>query len=64
MRDFQINTMKFRRSGQPGRYSFFPKGALTHHPPKAGGGIPPVGRARALSEGDTAPAGAVENAAI
>ena len=32
MRDFQIGTMKFGRSGQPGRFSFFPKGALTHHP--------------------------------
>ena len=41
-----------------GGRSFFPKGALTHHLPKAGGGIPPVGRARALSEGDAAPAGA------
>jgi len=27
------------------------KGALTHHLPGAGGGIPPIGRARALSEG-------------
>ena len=40
-----------------GRF-LFPKGALTHHLPEAGGGIPPVGRARALSEGDAAPAGA------
>ncbi len=33
-----------------GRF-LFPKGALTHHLPEAGGGIPPVGRERALSEG-------------
>ena len=58
MRGFQTNTMKFGRSGQSGRFSFFPKGALTHHPPLAGGGIPPVGRDRALSEGVAAPAGA------
>ena len=31
-----------------GRFFFFPKGALTHHLPEAGGGIPPVGQARAL----------------
>ena len=61
MRDFQIGTMKFGRSGQPGRYSFFPKGALTHHP-QAGGGIPPVGRDRALSEGSAAPAERTDNA--
>jgi len=24
--------MIFMRSGQPGRFSFIPKGALTHHP--------------------------------
>ena len=36
-----------------GRF-LFPKGALTHHLPEAGGGIPPVGRERALSEGDFA----------
>ena len=37
--------------GKPGLPSLFPvKGALTHHP-QAGGGIPPVGRDRALSEG-------------
>ena len=49
---------------ESGALLIFPKGALTHHPPLAGGGIPPVGRDRALSEGDAAPAGAVENAAI
>jgi hypothetical protein len=44
-------------SGKLGRFpfSFFPKGALTPHRPQAGGGSP-VG-ARALSEGDAAPAG-------
>lgn len=58
MRDFGIDTMKFGRSGQPGRFSFSTKGgALTHHPPLAGGGIPPAGRDRALSEGDAAPSG-------
>lgn len=31
MRGFGIDTMKFGRSGQPGCFSFFPKGALTHH---------------------------------
>ena len=62
MWDFQIGTMNFGRSGQPGRYSFFPKGALTHHPPMAGGGIPPVGRDRALSEGGAAPAERTDNA--
>ena len=49
---------------ETGALLIFPKGALIHHPPMAGGGIPPVGRDRVLSEGDTAPAGAVENAAI
>ena len=39
--------------GTGGRF-LFPKGALTHHLPRAGGGIPPFGRARALSEGDCA----------
>ena len=39
--------------------SLFPEGgALTHHQSQTGGGIPPVGRDRALSEGDAAPAGA------
>lgn len=32
MRGIQSNTMIFMRSGQPGRFSFIPKGALTHHP--------------------------------
>ena len=32
MRGIQGNTMIFMRSGQPGRFSFIPKGALTHHP--------------------------------
>ena len=33
-------------SGKPGAFLFFlPKGALTHHLAKAGGGSPPVGRA-------------------
>lgn len=31
MRGIQSNTMIFMRSGQPGRFSFIPKGALTHH---------------------------------
>jgi len=43
------------RSGQPGRFSFIPKGALTHHP--AGGGGISYGN-RALCEADAAPAGA------
>ncbi|MGO5097544.1 hypothetical protein ACTQ34_17345 [Agathobaculum sp. LCP25S3_E8] len=47
-------------SGKPGAFLFFiPKGALTHHPPLAGGGIPPIGRDRALSEGAAAVATAV-----
>ena len=28
----QISSMSWERSGKPGRFSFFPKGALTHHP--------------------------------
>ena len=32
VRGIQGNTMIFMRSGQPGRFSFIPKGALTHHP--------------------------------
>lgn len=59
MRGFQTNTVNCGRSGQSGRFSFFSKGALTHHPLLAGGGIPPVGRDRALSEGDTAVATAL-----
>jgi len=31
VRGIQSNTMIFMRSGQPGRFSFIPKGALTHH---------------------------------
>ena len=31
VRGIQGNTMIFMRSGQPGRFSFIPKGALTHH---------------------------------
>ena len=60
----QTCSMILERSGQPGRFSFFPKGALTHHP-QAGGGIPPVGRARALftkRPQDASPEGA-DNAA-
>ena len=50
----QIEFARQERPGSPGRSAFSgPKGALTHHP-QAGGGIPPVGRARALSEGDYA----------
>ena len=39
-------------SGKPGAFLFFiPKGRTYSPPAKAGGGSPPVGRARALSEG-------------
>ena len=51
----QTEFAKQERPGSPGRSAISgPKGALTHHPPLAGGGIPPVGRNRALSEGDAA----------
>lgn len=40
-------------SGKPGAFLFFyPEGRTYSPPAKAGGGSPPVGRARALSEGD------------
>ena len=39
--------------GNRGVLSFFPKGALTHHP-RAGGGIPPVGRAVRSPRGNCA----------
>ena len=32
MGSIQISSMSWERSGKPGRFSFFPKGALTHHP--------------------------------
>ena len=32
MGSIQIGSMSWERSGKPGRFSFFPKGALTHHP--------------------------------
>ena len=32
MGSIQISSMSWERSGNPGRFSFFPKGALTHHP--------------------------------
>lgn len=56
MRGIQGNTMIFMRSGQPGRFSFIPKGR-TYSPPRRGGGIA-CGN-RALCEADAAPAGAV-----
>ena len=31
MGSIQISSMSWERSGKPGRFSFFPKGALTHH---------------------------------
>lgn len=41
------------RSPKPGAFLFFiPKGRTYSPPAKAGGGSPPVGRARALSEGN------------
>ena len=40
--------------GNRGVLPFFPKGALTHHPPEAGGGIPPVGRAVRSPRGNCA----------
>ena len=52
MGSIQISSMSWERSGKPGRFSFFPKGALTHHPLKrAVVALPLVGN-RALSEGD------------
>ena len=40
-------------SGKPGAFLFFyPEGRTYSPPAKAGGGSPPIGRARALSEGD------------
>ena len=32
MGSIQGSSMMMERSGKPGRFSFFPKGALTHHP--------------------------------
>ena len=32
MGSIQGSSMIWERSGKPGRFSFFPKGALTHHP--------------------------------
>ena len=32
MGSIQISSMSWERSGKPGRFSFFPKGVLTHHP--------------------------------
>ena len=32
MGSIQGSSMIWERSGRPGRFSFFPKGALTHHP--------------------------------
>ena len=32
MGSIQISLMSWERSGRPGRFSFFPKGAFTHHP--------------------------------
>ena len=46
MGSIQISSMSWERSGKPGRFSFFPKGAHT----RRGGGIS-CGN-RALSEGD------------
>ena len=48
----------FRATGMFPRFVFPLKGALTHHRPKAGGGIPPVGRAARSPRGNAAPAGA------
>lgn len=50
MGSIQISSMSWERSGKPGRFSFFPKGALTHHPE----GAVVCLRHRALSEGDFA----------
>ena len=41
-----------RSPGNRGPSSFYPEGRTYSPPAKAGGGSPPVGRARALSEGD------------
>lgn len=56
MRGIQSNTMIFMRPGQPGRFSFIPKGR-TYSPPRRGGGIA-CGNC-ALCEADAAPAGAL-----
>ena len=47
MRSIQTNTLILDALRATGAFLFFPKGALTHHL-QAGGGILPVGQARAL----------------
>lgn len=47
MGSIQISSMSWERSGKPGRFSFFPKGALTHHLRKqAVAALPLVGLVR------------------
>lgn len=49
MGSIQISSMSWERSGKPGRFSFFPKGALTHHP--EGAVVLAVGKPCALRGG-------------
>ena len=60
MRSIQTNTLILDALRATGAFLFFPKGALTHHL-QAGGGILPVGQARALFTNclsDSSPEGA------
>ena len=56
MGSIQISSMSWERSGKPGRFSFFPKGALTHHPE----GAVVCLRHRALSERDCGCCGSLQ----
>ena len=46
MGSIQISSMSWERSWKPGRFSFFPKGALTHHPEGAVVSRPLAGHVR------------------
>ena len=64
MGSIQISSMSWERSGKPGRFSFFPKGALTHHLLKqAVVALPLVGHVRS-PRGIATPAGAAGQGCI